>query len=131
MKQTDNSADNTTPPQSGAFGVLGNATELPTSTLSDFMLTIFRNCDHKEIRKALIEAFNAEPILARIVGNAFATWEANSYLDRPDKMPSDVMLRMVGSFDKDQQRDLLQQGLEHAIGQPVKFVDATQKNHKP
>lgn len=98
-----------------------NANELSKEPLSNFLLQIFRNCNEKSIRQTLTEIFNAEPTLARIIGNAFASWESNQYLETPEKMPSDVMLRMVGSFPKDQQRDLLQKGLEVATGKRIKF----------
>ena len=121
IRATKNSLSPDPNPRSGKPE--SNATELPTTTLSDFLLVLFRKADHKDIRKALMEAFTAEPILARIIGNTFASWEATSYMDRPDKLPADVMLRMVGSFDREQQRDLLKNGLEQVIAKKNKFKE--------
>lgn len=121
IPETERPDGEETPPPS-------NATELPKEPLSAFLLQIFLNCNEKTTRQTLTEIFDAEPTLARIIGNAFASWESNQYLETPERMPSDVMLRMVGSFPKDQQRDLLKKGLEVATGKKITFVDVTPKN---
>lgn len=108
-----------------------NAKELERLPLSIFLLQVFRQHDARPIREALNELFTAEPILARIIGNAYLNWQASNDIRELEKggrpnTPPDVMLKMVADVGK-QTPNFFEDGLaEFFLG--VKFVDATPKN---
>lgn len=107
-----------------------NARQLTNEELI-FHLFMEMQSKPERVQKTLTLIAEREPVLLKLIANYAASVEAGHYLKHPNERPSaDVMLRMVGSPDREQQRDLIKQGLEHATGKPITFVDCTPKPKK-
>ena len=106
-----------------------NAVEVP-DVLPQMTADLLAALTKKQLKETIFTLAKNPNVQFAYFANLVASAEAGKYLNPKEQMPSDVMLRMVGSFDKDQQRDLLKTGLEIATGKPIRFVDATPKATK-
>ena len=127
INKLDTSGDNTlsnteNPPASNAEG-------LPQNSIPSLIYSLLSQMDDKQLRATINGIAARNPTLLKLLSSLIASAEGNFYLKNPNEsLPPDFMLRIIGNFDKDGQRDLLAKGLEKATGETVTFRKINSKN---
>lgn len=108
---------------------LPNAREVSIPKRIHELVLAISECDDEKntsLRSLVRSLYVREPELWKLIRCLLELEESKSYAKAPEKMPADFMLKMVGAFDREQQRELLLKGLEHGIrATPIKQPTTT------
>ncbi len=109
-----------------------NAEALPQNSIPRLICSLLEEMDSQELRATVNFIAARNPTLIKLLSNLMASAESTHYLKHPgEQAPPEFMLRAIGSFNRDEQRELLAKGLEHATCAPVTFrkIEPQNKNH--